>query len=428
MDRALRRSHSPIVRLLSPLRDFLATEASGAILLAGGAVIALVWANSPWSQSYEDLWSTRAGISVGGHSLVLDLRHWINDGLMTIFFFVVGLEIKRELTDGHLSSRRAALLPGVAALGGMFAPALVYLAIAGTSAPRGWAIPMATDIALAIGVLAVAGSRIPASLRAFLLGLAIVDDIGAIVIIAAVYSTGVKFGWLAAAALGVVLTVAVGRLGVYSTLLYIVVGVFVWFSLHEGGIHPTIAGVAMGLLAPSTPRLHRDLIDSDELADLSDVDAAHTTSELARSSVSVVEWLQHVLHPWTSYAIVPVFALANSGISISADGLGDAVRSPITWGVFFGLLVGKPLGVVFATRVTVRAGFAEYPDGAKPPQIIGVGAAAGIGFTVALFITELAFTDPIDQSNAKLAILVASVLAAAGASAILTWPSKDHTA
>ena len=406
--------------MLSPLRDFLATEASGAILLAGGAVIALVWANSPWSKSYEDLWSTQAGISVGGHSLILDLRHWINDGLMSVFFLVVGLEIKRELTDGHLSSRRAALLPGVAALGGMLAPAVVYLAIAGTSAPRGWAIPMATDIALAVGVLAVAGSRIPSSLRAFLLGLAIVDDIGAIVIIAAVYSTGVTYGWLAAAVVGVALTAAIGRLGVYSTWVYVLAGGFVWFSLHQAGIHPTIAGVAMGLLAPSTPRLHRDLIDSDELTDLSDVDAAHATSELARSSVSVVEWLQHVLHPWTSYGIVPVFALANSGISISADRVGEAVRSPITWGVFFGLLVGKPLGVVLATRVTVRSGLADYPEGAEPRQIIGIGAAAGIGFTVAIFICDLAFVDPIDQTNAKLAILVASVLAAAGSSAILT--------
>jgi Na+:H+ antiporter, NhaA family len=420
MDRGLRRSRSPIVRMLSPLRDFLATEASGAILLAGGAVIALVWANSPWSASYDHLWSTRAAISVAGHTLDLDLRHWINDGLMTIFFLIVGLEIKRELTDGHLSSKRAALLPGAAALGGMVMPALVYLAIAGTSAPRGWAIPMATDIALAIGVLAAAGSRIPASLRAFLLGLAIVDDIGAIVIIALVYSTGVMFGWLAAAAVGVALTVAVGRLGVYSTWVYFVIGGVVWFSLHEAGIHPTIAGVVMGLLAPSTPRLHPDLIDSDELVDLSDADAARMTSNLAKGSVSVVEWLQHVLHPWTSYVIIPMFALANSGIAISVDGLGDAVRSPITWGVLLGLLVGKPLGVVLATRVTVRAGLAHDPEGAAPRQIVGIGAAAGIGFTVALFITELAFTDPVDQSNAKLAILVASVLAAAGSSAILT--------
>ncbi len=406
--------------MLSPLRDFLATEASGAILLAGSAMFALAWANSPWSQSYVDLWETRAAISVGGHTLDLDLRHWINDGLMTIFFLVVGLEIKRELTDGHLSSRRAALLPGAAALGGMLLPALVYLAIAGASAPRGWAIPMATDIALAVGILAVAGPRVPASLRAFLLGLAIVDDIGAIVIIAAVYSTGVMFGWLAAAAVGLGLTVLVRRLGVYSTWVYFVIGGLVWLSLHEAEIHPTIAGVAMGLLAPSTPRLSPELIDSDELIDLSDADAARTTSDLAKGSVSVVEWLQHVLHPWTSYVIVPIFALANSGIEVSAGGLRDAARSPITWGVFFGLVVGKPLGVVLATRATVRAGLADKPDGADTRQIAGVGAAAGIGFTVALFITELALTDPIERSNAILAILAASVLAAGMSSVLLS--------
>ena len=427
MDRAPSSARSPIVRMLSPLRDFVATEASGAVLLAGGAVIALVWANSPWSASYEDLWSSRAAISVAGHTLDLDLRHWVNDGLMTIFFFVVGLEIKRELTDGHLASRRAALLPGVAALGGMVVPALVYLAIAGASSPRGWAIPMATDIALAVGVLAVAGSRIPASMRAFLLGLAIVDDIGAIVIIAAVYSSGLMFGWLAAAAAGLVATIAVRSLGVHSTWVYVVIGAVVWFSLHEAGIHPTIAGVAIGLIAPSTPRLRRDLIDDSELADLSDVHAARTTSDDARASVSVVEWLQHVLHPWTSYVIVPVFALANSGIVLSVDGLGDALRSPITWGVFCGLLVGKPLGVVLSTRVALRSGLADAPNDSDQRQLIGIGAAAGIGFTVALFITELAFDDPVDQSNAKLAILLASVLAAVLSSAVLLTGSHRST-
>ena len=427
MNRALRRPRSPLVRMLSPLRDFLATEAAGAILLAVGALAALVWANSPWSGSYEDLWNSRAGVTVAGHTLELDLRHWINDGLMTIFFFVVGLEIKREVTEGHLSTRRAALLPGAAALGGMLAPALVYLAIAGTSAPRGWAIPMATDIALAVGVLAVAGSRIPSSLRAFLLGLAIVDDIGAIIIIAAVYSTGVAFGWLAAGAVGVVVTVAVRRLGVHWTWIYVGIGCVVWFSLHEAGIHPTIAGVVMGLLAPSIPRLIPELIDSDQLMDLSDADAARTTAVLAKGSVSVVEWLQHVLHPWTSYVIVPIFALANSGIEISGDGLRDAARSPITWGIFFGLLAGKPLGIVLATRAAVRAGLADNPHGSAPRQMVGIGAAAGIGFTVALFITELAFTDPTDRSNAKLAILLASVLAAAVSSLILTTGRGGRT-
>jgi Na+:H+ antiporter, NhaA family len=431
MIRALRRSRSPVARLLSPLRDFIATEASGATLLAVGAVLALLWANSPFSSSYDDLWASRAGFSVAGRSLELDLRHWVNDGLMTIFFLVVGLEIKRELTDGHLSSRRAALLPGAAALGGMIAPALIYLAIAGSSAPRGWAIPMATDIALAVGVLAVAGDRIPSSLRALLLGLAIVDDIGAIVIIAAVYSTGLAFGWLAAAAIGVALTALVRIAGIHTTWVYVVVGSFVWFSLHEAGIHPTIAGVVMGLLAPSIARLQPELIDSDALNDLSDAQAVYTTTEIARGSVSVVEWLQHVLHPWTSYLIVPIFAFANSGINISIDGLRDAAGSAVTWGVLLGLLVGKPIGVVVATRLTIRSGVADEPDGTTSRQIVGVGAASGIGFTVSLFITELALTDPVDQANAKLAILVASALAAGLSTLILLTkrankPTQPH--
>ncbi|MEO7399119.1 MAG: Na+/H+ antiporter NhaA [Ilumatobacteraceae bacterium] len=419
MYRAPHRRRSPMVRMLSPLRDFIAAETSGAVLLAGGAVTALIWANSPWSGSYNDLWTSRAAVTVAGHTLELDLRHWINDGLMTIFFLVVGLEIKRELTDGHLSTRRAALLPGAAALGGMAVPALVYLAIAGTSAPRGWAIPMATDIALAVGVLAVAGRRIPTSLRTFLLGLAIVDDIAAIAIIAAVYSAGIMWGWLAAGVIGVVITVALRRLGIRSTWFYVIIGAVVWLALHEAGIHPTLVGVAMGLLAPSIPRLPSELIDVDELTDLSDAEAAHTTSELAKGSVSVVEWLLHVLHPWTSYAIVPIFALANSGIQISVDGLADALGSPITWGVLLGLLLGKPIGVIVATRLAVGSGVADLPEATNPRQILGVGAAAGIGFTVALFITELAFDDPADQSNAKLAILVASVLAAAASCVIL---------
>lgn len=425
MTHAHPHARKPKVRLLSPLRDFLATEAAGAVLLAGGAVLALLWANSPWSDSYHELWNSRIALTVAGHSLDLDLRHWVNDGLMAIFFLVVGLEIKRELTDGHLSTRRAASLPAVAALGGMVAPALVYLVIAGGTAPRGWAIPMATDIALAVGVLAVAGRRVPASLRAFLLGLAIVDDIGAIVIIAVVYSTGVGFGWLAAAAAGVAAAVLIRRFGVYATWVYVVIGVFVWFGLHEAGIHPTLAGVVMGLLAPSTPRLHPELVDADQLVDLTDVEAVRTTTELARSTVSVVEWLQHVLHPWTSFVIVPVFALANAGLTISIDGLRDAAGSAITWGVLLGLLVGKPLGVVLASRGAIRAGLADNPDRATSLQMLGIGSAAGIGFTVALFITELALTDPVDQSNAKLAVLVASIIAAAVSTVILRLGARQ---
>ena len=431
MARTPATEHAHDVRRLSPLRDFLRTESAGAVLLAVGALAALVWANSPWSASYESLWSSRVAVTVAGHSLDLDLRHWVNDGLMTMFFLVVGLEIKRELTHGHLADRRAALLPGLAAVGGMVVPALVYLAVAGSTEPRGWAIPVATDIALAVGVLSVAGSRVPPSLRAFLLGLAIVDDIGAIVIIAAVYSTGVSFGWLAVAVAGVVVAVVVRRIGVRSVPAYVVVGSFVWLGLYQAGVHPTLAGVVMGVLAPATPLERADLVDRDDVAAghvADDVEAVRAASQRMKGTVSVVEWLQHVLHPWTGYVIVPVFALANSGIHLSVDGLRDAAGSPITWGVFLGLLLGKPLGIMLATGGAVRADLADRPAGAMPRQLLGVGSAAGIGFTVAIFITKLALPDATDQSNAKLAILLASVLAALASSALLLARSGGRPA
>ena len=407
------------VRLLSPFLDFLKTEALGAILLASSATLALIWANSPWSGSYESLWSTRFAITVAGQSLDLDLRHWVNDGLMTIFFFVVGLEIKREITSGHLANRRAALLPVVAAIGGMAVPALIYLLVAGQTAPRGWAIPMATDIALAIGVMSVAKGRTPASLRAFLLGLAIVDDIGAIVIIAVVYSSGVAFGWLTAAGVGIGMALLIRRTGVQSVLVYVVVGIAVWYALFEGGIHPTIAGVIMGVMAPTTARSESNFIDIEEVDDFSRSDDGSTDDAKGKGSVSVVEWLEHVLHPWSSYFIVPVFALANSGIHVSIDGLRDAAGSAVTWGVFLGLLMGKPLGIILATKIAVRTGVADSPVGATGTHMLGAGTAAGIGFTVALFITELALDNPVDQTNAKLAILLASVVAVIAALAIL---------
>jgi NhaA family Na+:H+ antiporter len=407
------------VRLLSPFLDFLKTEALGAILLASSATLALIWANSPWSGSYENLWSARFAITVAGQSLDLDLRHWVNDGLMTIFFFVVGLEIKREITSGHLANRRAALLPVVAAIGGMAVPALIYLLVAGQTAPRGWAIPMATDIALAIGVMSVAKGRTPASLRAFLLGLAIVDDIGAIVIIAVVYSSGVAFGWLTAAGVGIGMALLIRRTGVQSVLVYVVVGIAVWYALLEGGIHPTIAGVIMGVMAPTTARSESNFIDIEEVDDFSRSDDGSTDDAKGKGSVSVVEWLEHVLHPWSSYFIVPVFALANSGIHVSIDGLRDAAGSAVTWGVFLGLLMGKPLGIILATKIAVRTGVADSPVGATGTHMLGAGTAAGIGFTVALFITELALDNPVDQTNAKLAILLASVVAVIAALAIL---------
>jgi NhaA family Na+:H+ antiporter len=421
MTRAPHLATPPDVRRLSPLRDFLHTEAAGGVLLALSALIALLWANSPWSDSYHELWETMISVTVGDHTLALDLKHVINDGLMTVFFFVVGLEIRRELATGHLSTRRSALLPVAGALGGMVVPALIYLAIAAGTAPRGWAIPVATDIALAIGVLAVVGSRVQPSLRAFLLGLAIVDDIGAIIIIAAVYSSGLEAGWLVTATVAVCLVVVAQRIGVQSAGAYLVLGAALWLALHEAGVHATLAGVAMGLLAPTTPRLSPELVDIEALTDLSTVEQARATSDLARGSVSVVEWLQYALHPWTSYLIVPLFALANSGIEISVDGLRDAAGSPITWGIVCGLVIGKPLGIMIATRLAVRTGVADGIDGVSTRQSTGVGAAAGIGFTVALFITDLAFTDEVSQTTAKLAVLVSSIVAASVAFVLLRW-------
>jgi len=398
------------VRALSPLRDFLQTEAAGGIMLVVAAIVALIWANSPWQGAYERLWNSHLAITVAGHTLDLSLRHWVNDGLMTAFFLVVGLEIKREVTSGHLAGRRAALLPVAAAVGGMVVPAALYLLIAGGTASHGWGVPMATDIALAVGVLTLVGNRVPAALRAFLLGLAVVDDIGAIVVIAVFYSTGVSFGWLAAAAAAVLAAVVIHRVGVHHTGVFVVIGIAVWLALHEAGVHPTIAGVIMGLLAPVTPRVTADLIDIEELGDVTTVDHARRTVHEARDSVSTVEWLEHVLHPWTSFVIVPVFALANSGIEISNDSVRAAWSSPITWGIMAGLLVGKPLGVLVASRVATRSGIADPPAGATGRGLLGTGHAAGIGFTVALFVAELAFTGEEEIADAKMAILLASVV------------------
>jgi len=423
-----RRQRNPFLRALSPLRDFLHTEAAGGALLVAAAVVALAWANSPWSGAYDSFWHSGIGLEVAGHTLHLDLRHWVNDGAMAIFFLVVGLEIKREVTSGHLAGRRAAALPVAAAIGGMVVPAGIYLAIAGGTEAKGWGVPMATDIALAVGVMALAGKGVPASLRAFLLGLAVVDDIGAILVIAVFYSSGVQFAWLAVGVGAVVATVVVRRLGVHHMPTYLVLGALTWFALHEAGVHPTLAGVVMGLLAPVTPRFAPELVDADELGDLTSVEHAKASMQLAKGSVSTVEWLEHVLHPWTSYLIVPVFALANAGIEVSTESLRHALESPITWGVFAGLMVGKPLGVLLATRVAARSGLADLPAATSTRQLLGAGHAAGIGFTVAIFIAELAFKEGPDAeaqiADAKMAILVASLLSGVLAFAVLSRRSS----
>jgi len=415
------------LRLVHPLRDFLHTEAAGGVVLVVATAAALVWANvSP--SSYHDLWSTVFTVGTAERHLALTLRDWVNDGLMAIFFFVVGLEIKRELVEGELRDPRRAALPAIAAVGGMIVPALVFVAFnAGGAGADGWGIPMATDIAMAVGVLSLLGSRVPSPLKLFLLALAIVDDIGAIVVIALFYSD--DFDARAALfALGFLALMALLRvLGVRRIWPFAVLGVGVWLSVQQGGVHATIAGVILGLLAPTRPFRQPDMIDADKLADVSTVEAAHETVVHARESVSVVEWLEHLLHPWTSYVIVPLFALANAGVVLSSDAIDRAVSSPVTHGVVVGLVIGKLVGITAFAWLAVRLGIARLPQGTRFSQIVGVAALGGIGFTVSLFVSELAFgSASVLADDAKIGILSASLAAAAFGMVLLTMTTRNE--
>jgi Na+:H+ antiporter, NhaA family len=414
-----RSANGPV--FVRPLVDFLHTEAAGGIVLIGATLLALVWANSPWKESYADLWHTRLAIDFGGHVLDLDLREWINDGLMAVFFLVVGLEIKRELVDGELREPRRAATPAIAAIGGMVVPALIYTAVnVGGAGADGWGIPMATDIAMTVGVLSLLGRRVAPSLKLFLLALAIVDDIGAILVIAVFYAGDLQLDSLLAA-IGLMLLVVVLRaVGVRSNVVYIAVGVALWLALHESGVHATLAGVFMGLMAPTQPFLQEELIDAEQLANVSTVVAARETVQMAKASVSVVEWLEHRLHPITSFAVVPLFALANAGVPITLDAVGDAATGRVAYGVVLGLVIGKLVGVTAFTWLAIRLGLGELPQHAGWRGIVGIGALAGIGFTVSIFVTGLAFDDVALQNEAILGVVAASAIAAALGSAILS--------
>jgi Na+:H+ antiporter, NhaA family len=417
-----RSSTSATFKVIAPLRDFLRTSAASGVVLVVATVVALFWANSPFKSSYLTFWDYRAGLSIGsGAGLSLSLREWVNDGLMTLFFFVVGLEIKRELVEGELNTVRRALLPGVAALGGMLAPALIYVAInqAGTGdGASGWGIPMATDIAMAVGVLALLGSRVAPGAKLFLLAVAIVDDIGAIVVIALFYGGGLDGRFAVAAAAALALVVIARRVGVNSIGAYVVVGVVLWYVTKKSGVHATIAGVALGLLAPAKPSVSADLIDEAVLVDVGGLAAVEETVRMARGSVSVIERLEHRLLPWTSFVIVPLFASANAGVPLDGNSLRSATSSRITIGIVLGLVIGKIVGISGATWLALRLGVAELPKGVRFSTVIGLSALAGIGFTVSLFVAELAFADQ-RIVEAKMGILIASLVAAALGSLLL---------
>ncbi len=385
-------------RSIAPLRDFLHRESAGGILLLGAALAGLAVANSPVSSTYFS--ALNASFDLGSDSIYLKLTTLkvINYVLMTIFFFVVGLEIKRELTSGHLSSARRAIMPFLGAVGGMLIPAGIYLLIAGREAPSGWGVPVATDIALAVGLLGMMGSAVVPPLRTFLLGLAVIDDIGAILIIAFIYSTGVKVSWFAASALAVIAIVIAKKLGVIGTAAYVALGALLWYGLYRSGVHATLAGVLLGLLTPNQPKVNPGLRD--------EVDG----------SVSVIEWLEAKLHPWSSFVIIPIFAFANTGVVITSSSLESALNSPVAWGIFAGLVIGKPLGIVLALILAKKSNVGDYPAGAGVGQIAATGSAAGIGFTVAIFIANLAFDEKVLQDTAVLAVIVASVV-----SGLISW-------
>lgn len=435
------RSERPVARRIAqPLQSFLQAETSSAFLLLAAAALALVWANSPWRASYDDLWHTVLTLRIGEWELSEDLRHWVNDGLMALFFLVVGLEIKRELLTGELRDPRAAAVPVVAAVGGMVVPALLYAALnAGGDGSGGWGIPMATDIAFALGVLTIAARSAPPSLKPFLLTLAIVDDIGAIIVIALFYSEGISGEALGVAAGLVLVTILLQRFDVRATLVYVALGFGIWLAFYESGVHPTIAGVILGLITPAEPfqRPHavsREAVLTAETTvddpEPPDADAPQwlRLAWLSREAVSPLARVESALHPWTSYLVVPVFALANAGVVLSVDALRESATSRITLGVILGLVAGKVIGVTTASAIAVRTGLGRLPNGCEWRDMLGVAAVAGIGFTVSLFITDLAFGDSGLADEAKVGILVASVVAGVLGFAVLRSPSRSRVA
>jgi len=379
---------------ISPLRDFLGRESTSGVIVLVAAGLGLITANSPLSERYFSVLDFDISLGSGWFLLDFSVLKIINYLLMSIFFFVVGLEIKRELTSGHLATLKKAMLPFVAAIGGMAFPALIYLAIAGQVAPAGWGVPVATDIALAVGLLTMIGPSVAASLRSFLLALAVIDDIGAILIIAFVYSTGINFSWLVAALLSVAFIAILKKARVSSMIVYSLLAFTLWFSLYKTGVHPTLAGVILGLLTPNIARQQSNLDDIED------------------GSVSVIEWLEHKFHPVSTFIVVPVFAFANTGVVITSESIKTASQSLIAWGIFFGLVIGKPLGVLFASLLAKRINIADLPEGVTKSSLVATGSAAGIGFTVAIFIANLAFKESETQDIAVLAVIVASIVSA----------------
>lgn len=414
--------------LVRPFETFFRTEALGGTVLILATMTALAWANSPFAESYGALWRTKVTIGAEGFGLSKPLILWVNDLLMAVFFLVVGLEIKRELLVGELNSVRKAMLPVVAAVGGMVVPALIFLAVAREEpASRGWGVPMATDIAFALGCVRLLGSRVPPAIIVYLTALAIIDDLGAILVIALFYSSGLSLPALGVAAAVVAMLVAMNVLGVRRGGLYVAVGIPLWIAILQSGIHATIAGVMVGLCVPARALYSkedvieqaRELLDYADQEHGEDSDAALLSLEHRLDQIeSPLARLEHALHPWVAFAIVPIFALANAGVSFEGVGLSD-LGQPAALGVVLGLIIGKQVGVFGATYAAVRLG-AALPGGATWRHVYGASLLAGIGFTMSLFIAALAFGEGTSEHGAaKLGILCASLVCAAAGMAVL---------
>ncbi len=406
---------------------FVHSQVTGSILLLACTVIALIWANSPWQGLYDHLLHIKLGFTWADEAFKLSLHHWINDGLMVLFFFVVGLEIKRELVVGHLSSFDKAILPVAAAVGGMVVPAAMYamLNVGGEGAP-GWGVPMATDIAFALGVLAVFGSRAPIGLKVFLTALAIADDLGAVMVIAIFYTEKIRFGALGVAGILLAVLFLLVRAG-FRRLAFLQILVFaIWMAVFTSGVHATVAGILVALVIPVRPRVNlgdfvnrfrkqADLIESMEVSDDSilhdekQLDAVESMHTMAGKALPSGLAMEHYLHPIQVWLVLPLFALANAGVHFDGRIL-DTLANPISLGIMLGLIVGKPVGVGLLAWIVVRSGRGALPEGVNWGQIIGAGCLAGIGFTMSLFVTELAFVDPLLVANSKVGILVASLI------------------
>ncbi len=435
----------PVEQIVRPFQDFADKASSGGLLLIAAAIVALVWANSPWGESYTGLWATELSVGLGPFSIEEDLTYWINDGLMAVFFLVVGLEIKREILVGELSSPRRAALPLAAAIGGAVLPALIYVWITfGTEGVSGWGIPMATDIAFALGVLALLGRRVPLGLKVFLTALAIVDDIMAVLVIALFYTSDVSWGALGIGAVFLVALVAANLGGVGKPLPYALLGIGLWICFLESGVHATIAGVLLAMTVPASSFINtgvflersRGLLDRFEQAGerggdpvLSNEERQGVLHALNRANEDVeppLQELEHALHPWVVFLIMPLFALANAGVLLGED-FTSTLLNPVSVGIVAGLLLGKQVGITLFVWLAVKSGISEMPQGVTWLHIYGASWLAGIGFTMSLFISDLAFADSPLLDVAKVGILTASLIAGVVGWSIIRRTSSSHT-